>query len=129
MAISVGQGKSMSTTIFTGVATMITSLNVSRILTFDVERVWQGAVGKKVTAYQVSSSEALQFVAGLQYVVFAQPRNLSSGLFDVAAPWIEQNLRPKIEEDKERLERIDLQITECIGRPADGPSEIVRKHF
>jgi hypothetical protein len=60
-------------------------------------------------------------VVGLRYVVFAQPRNLSSGLFDLSAPGIEQNLRPKIEEDKQRLGRIDLGITECVGGAADSP--------
>jgi hypothetical protein len=57
--ITAAQGKSIATAIFTGVATTITSLNFSRIVTFDVERVWQGTVGKEVTAYQVSRGAAI----------------------------------------------------------------------
>jgi hypothetical protein len=120
--VTAAQGKSMATAIFSGVATTITTLNFSRIVTFDVERVWQGTVGKKVNAYQVASSEERPFVVGLRYVVFAHPRNLSGGLFDFSGPGIGSDARLKIEEDKQRLERIDLGITECIGGPADGQS-------
>ena len=120
--VTAAHGRSMSTAIFSGVATTITTLNFSRIVTFDVERVWQGTLGKEVTAYQMSSSEARPFVAGLRYVVFAHPRNLSGGLFDFSGPGIGSDTRLKIEEDRQRLERIDLGITECIGGPADGPS-------
>lgn len=84
--------------------------------------MWQGAVEKEVTAYQVSSSEERPFAAGLRYLVFAHPRNLSSGLFDLSGPGIGQNVRLRIEEDKQRLEQIDLGVTGCFSGPADGPS-------
>jgi len=117
--VSAAQGKSISTAIFTGEATTITNLHFSQIVTFNVERVWQGMVGKELTAYQTVSSEEPRFVVGMRYLVFAHPRDLSSGLFDLSLPGIGPDARLKIDEDKQSLAQIDLGMIGCLSGPAD----------
>src|SRR5262245_18117166 len=119
--ITDARGKSLATAIFTGTATTTTKLNFSQIATFNVERVWQGTVGKELKAFQMVSSEDRPFVAGLKYLIFARPRDLSGGPFNLSLPGIGQDERLKIEEDRQELERIDLASIGCLSGPADGP--------
>jgi hypothetical protein len=120
--ISTVQGKSLATAIFTGTPTTITRLNFSQIVTFTVERLWQGTVGRELTAFQVVSAEDRPFVAGVKYLIFARPRDLSGGLFNLSLPGIGQDERLKIEEDRQELERVDLASIGCLSGPADAVS-------
>jgi hypothetical protein len=119
--MTAAQGKSMSTAIFTGVATTITNLHFSQIVTFNNERVWQGSVGKELTAYQTSAQRSLRCGRPEIPGVCASSESLDRSLRSLF-PGTGADTRLKIEEDKERLERIDLGTIGCLSGPADGPS-------
>ena len=44
---------------------------VAHVVTFDVQRVWKGTVAKRVALYQVNTTEAIQFSAGVPYFMVA----------------------------------------------------------
>jgi hypothetical protein len=44
---------------------------VAHVVTFDVQRVWKGTVTKRVSLYQLNTSEAIQFSAGVPYLMVA----------------------------------------------------------
>ena len=61
-----------SAAIFSGIARQVQDGGTAvQVVTFDVERVWKGALPKRVTLYQLNTSEAIAFSAGARYVIVA----------------------------------------------------------
>ena len=46
----------------------------AHVVTFDVQRVWKGTLTKRVSLYQLNTNEAIQFSAGVPYLVVAYRR-------------------------------------------------------
>jgi hypothetical protein len=44
---------------------------VVHVVTFDVQRVWKGTVTKRVSLQQLSTSDAIEFSAGVPYLIVA----------------------------------------------------------
>jgi hypothetical protein len=44
---------------------------VGHVVTFDVQRVWKGSVTKRVSLYQLNTSDAIEFSAGVAYLIAA----------------------------------------------------------
>jgi hypothetical protein len=61
-----------SAAIFSGIARQVQDGGTAvQVVTFDVERVWKGALPKRVALYQVNVSEAIKFSPGARYLVVA----------------------------------------------------------
>jgi len=72
--ISVSEGMAYATTVaaFSGTVNKVEEVNGrGHMVTFDVQRVWKGTVTKRVSLYQSNSSESIQFLQGVQYVILA----------------------------------------------------------
>src|SRR5690242_17650384 len=63
-----------SSAIFAGIAINIRGLFMAEITTFDVERIWKGTPGKRITVSHWHSSESLRLEKGARYLVYAGPR-------------------------------------------------------
>lgn len=73
--MTVSQGMALPTTVavFSGIVSDIEESAGARghVVTFDVQRVWKGTPTKRVSAYQLNTSEAIPFSAGVPYLIVA----------------------------------------------------------
>jgi hypothetical protein len=44
---------------------------IAHVVTFDVQRVWKGTVTQRASLYQLNTTEAIQFSAGVPYLMVA----------------------------------------------------------
>ena len=72
---TMSQAMSSPTTVavFSGTVTEIeeSAGAIAHVVTFDVQRVWKGTVTKRVSLYQLNTTEAIQFSAGVPYLIVA----------------------------------------------------------
>ena len=92
--MTVSQGMALPTTVavFSGTVTDIEESAGARghVVTFDVQRVWKGTVAKRVSAYQLNTTDAIPFSAGVPYLIVAyrlppEERELSGTIQRAAA--------------------------------------------
>ena len=125
--ITTSEMRRISSAIYRGTPTKIENLYFSQIVTFRVDRVWQGAVRHEVTAYQRFTANQVPFVVGSSYLLFAVPRDLSRAPFDGRdEEFVSDDTRLRREEDKRRLEQVELEVEGCVSGPADAGSSQIR---
>jgi hypothetical protein len=109
---SFSQAKERSVMTFSGVATNITPLFIGQIMTFAVDAVWHGMVHKQVVAYQLVTSEAAPLLAGLRYIIFALPLDLTS----LPDEHLDKAKRNGI---RTELGNVALRINDCVSTRFD----------
>jgi hypothetical protein len=60
-----------SPAVFSGIARQVQDGGTVQVVTFDVERVWKGALPKRVALYQLYMSEAVKISIGARYLIVA----------------------------------------------------------
>ena len=73
--MTVSQGMALPTTVavFSGIVSDIeeSAGAAAHVVTFDVQRVWKGTLTKRVSLYQLNTTEAIPFSAGVPYLIVA----------------------------------------------------------
>jgi hypothetical protein len=60
-----------SAAVFSGIVRQVQDPDTVQVVTFDVDRVWKGALPRRVELYQVNVSEAIKFSPGVRYLIVA----------------------------------------------------------
>jgi hypothetical protein len=92
MAVSQGMALPTTVAVFSGTVSDIEESAGARghVVTFDVQRVWKGTITKRVSVYQLNTTEAIPFSAGVRYLIVAyrvppEERELSGTIQRAAA--------------------------------------------
>ena len=109
--MTVSQGMALPTTVavFSGTVSDIeeSAGAAAHVVTFDVQRVWKGTLTKRVSVYQLNTTEAIPFSAGVPYLIVAyrlppEERELS-GTIQRATPFGVATCVSRTLEQAERL--------------------------
>jgi hypothetical protein len=106
-SVSLTQAKE-SAVIFDGTVLHMEPLDLGRIVTFTVHRIWKGTShDRRISTFQWGMSEAMPLAVGARYLVFASPRTIGA-------------------EPRVAAAGVELEINDCASRRIENTQDWIR---